>query len=233
LDRATSFCRCWPYVLKCDVAKFFPSIDHDVLLGLVARKIKCRRTHDLLGRIVHSTNPQEPVVWYFDGDRQPTPDERRHGIPIGNLTSQFLANVMLDHFAKEVLRWPGYLRFADDFLLFGDDKRGLHELLPILRDFLASYRLQLHPRKCVVLPVRLGVPSLGWRLYPDHRRLRRVTGVRFQRRLRELAEAYRRGQGTLGQGRPSIMRWVGHFKHGDTWGLRSRLMADTVFTRRP
>jgi RNA-directed DNA polymerase len=236
LDRATGFCRRWPYVLKCDVAKFFPSVDHEVLLGLVARKIKCPSTQDLLARIVRSSNPQEPVVWYFDGDLPTTPNERRHGIPIGNLTSQFLANVMLDpldHYVKEVLRWPGYLRFADDFLLFGDDKHALHELLPILRDFLASYRLQLHPRKCVVLPVRLGVPFLGWRLYPDHRRLRRATGVRFQRRLRELAGAYHRGEVALEQVRPSIMNWIGHLKHGDTWGLRSRLMEDTVFTRRP
>ncbi len=234
LDRATEFCRRWPYVLKCDVEKFFPSIDHEILLRLVARKIKCPPTLDLIDKIVRASNPQEPVVRYFSGDDLFTPHQRRRGIPIGNLTSQFLANVMLDpmdHYIKEELRWPAYLRFADDFLLFGDDKRQLHDLLPALRRFLERYRLRLHPRKCVVLPVRLGVPFLGWRLYPDHRRLRRSTGVRFQRRLKELREGYRQGELGLADIRASVASWIGHLKHGNTWGLRRRLLSQSSFGR--
>ena len=132
------------------------------------------------------------MVRHFPGDDLFTPFERRRGLPIGNLTSQFLANVMLDpldHFIKERERRRGYLRFADDFLMFGYDKAELHGLLGEVGRFVARYRISLHPRKCVVLPVRGGVPFLGWRVYPDHRRLRRGTGVRFQRRLRELAGA--------------------------------------------
>jgi len=139
VDRATEFCRRWPFVLKCDVEKFFPSIDHEILMELIARKIKCDRTLDLLRRIVANSNPQEPVVHYFPGDDLFTPHERRRGIPIGNLTSQFLANVMLDpldHYLKESLRRPGYLRFADDFLVFGDDKQELADLLVSIRRFL-------------------------------------------------------------------------------------------------
>jgi retron-type reverse transcriptase len=236
VDRATEFCRRWPYVLKCDVEKFFPSVDHEILLELVARKIKCPRTLDLLGKIVRASNPQEPVVRYFLGDDLFTPHERRRGLPIGNLTSQFLANVMLDpldHYLKETLRWPAYLRFADDFLVFGDDKRALSEVLMSIRRFLEPLRLRLHPRKCVILPVRLGVPFLGWRVFADHRRLRRSTGVRFQRRLKELAAAYRRGEVNLPEVRASVASWNGHLKHGDTWGLRRRLLRATVFTRSP
>ena len=234
LNRATEFCRRWPYVLKCDVEKFFPSIDHEILLALVARKIKCKPTLELIGRIVRASNPQEPVPGYFPGDDLFTPQERRRGIPIGNLTSQFLANVMLDpmdHFIKEGLRWPAYVRFADDFLLFADEKPLLHRVLPVLREFLEGYRLRLHPRKCVVLPVRWGVPFLGWRLYPDHRRLRRSTGVRFQRRLRELAAAYGRGEAELADVRASVASWIGHLKHGNTWGLRRKLLYGAAFRR--
>lgn len=236
LDRATQFCRRWPYVLKCDVEKFFPSIDHEILLGLVARKIKCPRTLDLVGRIVRASNPRESVAGYFPGDDLFTPHERRRGIPIGNLTSQFLTNVMLDpldHFVKEAWGWRGYLRFADDFLLFGDDKRKLGERLCMLRRFLQPLRLRLHRRKCVVLPVRAGVPFLGWRLYPDHRRLRRATGVRFQRRLKELTEAYWRGEAELADVRASVASWLGHLKHGDTTGLRRKLLHGAVFRRGP
>ena len=232
LDRCTAFCRRWRYVLKCDVAKFFPSVDHEVLLGLVGRKIKCRRTLDLLQTIVAASNPQEPVVQYYPGDDLFTPYRRRRGLPIGNLTSQFLANVMLDpldHWLKEVRRVEGYVRFADDFLVFGDEKSALHALLPEIRRFLSGYRLSLHPRKCVVLAVRAGVPFLGWRVFPEHRLLRRSTGVRFQRRLRELTKDYADGKIGLEDVKASVASWCGHLKHGDTWGLRSRLLSAAVF----
>ena len=232
LDRATAFCRQARYVLKCDVEKFFPSIDHAILLGVLGRKIKCRRTLDLLGRIVAASNPQEPVAGYFPGDDLFTPQTRRHGIPIGNLTSQFFANVMLDpldHHVKDELGWRLYLRFADDFLAFGDDKRALHELLARIRERLAPLRLRLHARKCVVLPVSRGVPFLGWWLFADHRRLRRSTGVRFQRHLRQLVVACARGELTFDDVRPSLASWIGHMRHGDTWGLRCRLLGAAVF----
>lgn len=234
LDRATEFCRRWPYVLKCDVEKFFPSVDHEILLQLVARKIKCARTLDLIGKIVRASSPQEPVFRYYPGDDLFTPCERRRGLPIGNLTSQLLANVMLDpmdHYVKEVLRIAGYVRFADDFLVFGRQKRALADVVRSIEHFLQPFRLRLHPRKCVILPVRLGVPFLGWRLFADHRRLRRSTGVRFQRRLKELVAAYRRGEVGLPEVRASVASWIGHLKHGDTWGLRRSLLRAAAFVR--
>jgi hypothetical protein len=232
LDRATAFCRQARYALKCDVEKFFPSIDHQVLLGLLARKVKCRRTLELIERIVRASNPQEPAAQHFPGDDLFTPHTRRHGIPIGNLTSQFFANVMLDpldHYVKEKLRCRRYVRFADDLLVFGDDKRALHGVLARVRERLEPLRLRLHARKCVVLPVSAGVPFLGWRVFPDHRRLRRATGVRFQRRLRQLAAAYARGEVTLEEVRAPLASWIGHLRHGDTWGLRRRLLGAAGF----
>jgi len=92
VDRYTEFSRKNRYVLKCDLRKFFPSLDHEILLSILARKIGCRRTLDLLRLIVESSNPQEPVAAYFPGDDLFTPHERRRGLPIGNLTSQFFAN---------------------------------------------------------------------------------------------------------------------------------------------
>ena len=235
LNRAGHLCRRFDYVLKCDVEKYFPSIDHAILLGLLARKLKCRRTLSLLQTIIENSNPQEPVVRYYPDDDLFTPHERRRGLPIGNLTSQILANVMLDpmdHFVKETLRRKGYLRFADDFLVFGDDKSEMHEVLRSLRRFLDAYRLRLHDRKCVVVPTRCGVAFLGWTLFPDgRRRVRRATGLRFQRRLRELTGLYRRREIDLADVRQPLASWLGHLKHGNTNGLVRRLLHQAAFVR--
>lgn len=111
------------HVLRCDIYRYFPAIDHEILKQEFRRRIACRRTLKLLDHIVDGSNEQEPVELYFAGDDLFTPFLRRRGLPIGNLTSQFFANLYLDpldHFAKEVLRAP-YLRYVDDFALFHDD----------------------------------------------------------------------------------------------------------------
>lgn len=94
--RAQEYAHRFPYVLKADVRKFFPSVDHEILIGRVARKIKDPHVLDLIRRIVEHSNPQETVNWIFPGDDLFTSSERRRGIPIGNQTSQFFANVYLD-----------------------------------------------------------------------------------------------------------------------------------------
>ena len=234
LDRCTFFTRRFRYALKCDIEKYFPSTDHEILLALLARKIKCRETRWLIAVILANSNPQEPVLRYFPGDDLFTPGERRRGLPIGNLTSQFFANVYLngfDHFMKESLHCVPYIRFADDFLVFSDDRRYLHSLVPALQEYLNGLRLRIHPRKCQVVPTRTGVEFLGWHVFADHRRVRRATGVRFQRRLRALQAAYWGGEVELPEVRASVMSWIGHLKHGDTWGLRKKLLMGSAFTR--
>lgn len=112
------------HVLRWDIYRFFPSIDHAILKQRLRRRVTCPRTLWLLDSIIDGSNPQEPVVRYFPGDDLFTRHERRRGLPIGNLTSQFFANVYLDgvdHYVKEVLRAPGYVRYVDDGALFHDD----------------------------------------------------------------------------------------------------------------
>lgn len=100
-----------------------------------------------------------------------------------------------------------------------------------MQSYLNHLRLRLHPHKCQVMPTRCGVEFLGWLVYPDHRRLRRSTGVRFQRRLRSLQEDYSSGLVSLDEVRASVMSWIGHLKHGDPWGLRRKLLASVPFVR--
>jgi RNA-directed DNA polymerase len=91
--RAQQLARRFRYVLKADVRKFFPSVDHDILKELIAHKIKDPHVLWLVGKIIDGSNPQEQVTMWFPGDALFTPSERRRGIPIGNQTSQFFANV--------------------------------------------------------------------------------------------------------------------------------------------
>jgi retron-type reverse transcriptase len=235
LDRAHNWVRRYPYVLKADLRKFFPSIDHQILLQTIARTIACRPTLNLCRQIIGGgagvLASEYPIHW-FPGDTLLTPIERDRGLPIGNLTSQLWGNVLLnrlDHFVKETLRVKGYLRYVDDFLIFGHDKAGLWAARDAIADFLVSLRLTLHPDKCHVMPTAKGVPFLGFRLYPTHRRLLSDSLRRARRRLKWQRKALAAGELTPAEFRRSLASWIGHAKHGDTYHLRKLLLTSVTW----
>ncbi len=171
----------------------------------------------------------------FAGDDLLTPLERRRGIPIGNLTSQFLANLYLDeldHFIKEKLKMKAYLRYVDDMVTLHNDKQHLWEVSRAVADFLLKERLLLHPRKTQVTPVGQGVDLLGYQVFPHHRKLRNDNGHRFSRKLRGFAKGYASGRLEWGDFNPSVQSWIGHAIHADTEGLRRTIFNATVFRRR-
>lgn len=234
VDRFTKFCRKTRYVLKADIRKYFPSIDHEILKELIRRKIKDKKTLWLIDLIIDSSNPQEPASFYFPGDDLFTPFERRRGIPIGNLTSQFFANVYLnpfDHFVKEQLHCKRYIRYCDDFVVLAQGKTRLHQVRERMAEYLVSLRLKLHPNKTQVFPVKEGTDFLGYRIFPTHRRVRRENIVRFKRRMRRLQEAYAKGEVSVLKVRQSVQSWIAHVSHADSYGLRKRLLQEIVFTR--
>lgn len=229
LSQAKSFSRRFPYVLQCDIRKFFPSIDHEILKGIIARKILDESVMWLGGQILSGGEGvlvSEYEQAYFPGDDLLAACRPR-GLPIGNLTSQFWANVYLnelDQFVKRRLRCRAYLRYMDDFLLFSDNKRQLWRWKKELQGFLAQLRLNLHERESTVYPVSNGIPFLGFRLYPTHMRLKRRNGVAFVRRLRRYYRAYSRNQITREELDYRVKGWIAHAEHGDTWGLRRALL---------
>ncbi|MBL7044313.1 MAG: group II intron reverse transcriptase domain-containing protein [Pirellulaceae bacterium] len=234
VDRCQQFARRFRYVYKADIRKFFPSMDHDILKQQIARKIKDADVLWLVGRIIDGSNPQEDVRHYFPGDDLFTHSERRRGIPIGNQTSQFYANVYLDpldHFVKERLRFKGYVRYVDDFLLFSDDKRQLAEARCQIADFLHKLRLQLHCRKNTIFPVQEGIRFLGYRVFPTHRLLVKENVWRFLRRVRCMQKGYSEGNTTLLEIRQRLMSWSGHARQADTHRLRTYLFDIIKFQR--
>ena len=234
IERFSKFCRKNKYVLKLDIKKYFPSIDHQILYGIIADKIRCKDTLWLIRLIIDSSNKQEEVIDYFEGDDLFTPYQRRRGIPIGNLTSQFFANIYLnglDHFIKEDLRCKYYLRYVDDLVVLDNEKNRLHEIKEQISSYIENIRLRLHPKKCSVFPVYLGTDFLGFRIFPTHRLLRSENVKRARRRLKRLAEEYRRGEITLKEINQSIQSWIGHVSWGDTYRLRKKMFAEVFFSK--
>ena len=231
LDRCTQFMRRFKYVLQCDIQQFFPAIDHDILLQTLRRKIACPATVRLCEKIVASGDgvlTDAYTMRWFPGDDLFAVNRER-GLPIGNLTSQFWANVYmdrLDQFVKHELRCQGFLRYVDDFLLFADDKVTLHRWRNEIIQFLQSLRLTIHENRAQPKPVSHGIPFLGFTVYPDHRRLKRSKGIRYRRHLQTLWQQYCAGEITADDGRASVMAWLGHVQHGDTWGLQRHLFAE-------
>ncbi len=228
LDRAQEFARRYRYVFQGDIVQFFPSIDHAILRRILARAIADDDTLWLIDQILASgadVHTEQYVMQWFPGDDLFTINRPR-GLPIGNLTSQFWANLYLnelDQFVKRDLKCAAYVRYVDDFLLFADDKRQLWAWKKQVAAFLGSLRLVMHPRKSVVYRAKDGIPFLGWRILLTHRRLKRDNVRDFTLRFRAQVRAVHRGEMTMDELGDSTRAWIAHAQHGDTYRLRSRL----------
>ena len=230
LDRAQSFARGHAYVLTCDIRQFFPAIDHAILLETIQQVVVDPDVLWLCRTILHSGEgvlDAEYEMVYFPGDDLFAVNRPR-GLPIGNLTSQFWANVYLyplDHFIKRELKCRGYVRYVDDFLLFADDKRILWQWRQAIIDFLSTRRLTLHENRCHPRPVTEGIPFLGFILFPHHRRLKNRKGLAFRRRFRTMLAEYEAGRLPLDAITASVQGWVNHVRYGQTYGLRRELLS--------
>jgi len=217
IARAQAFARRWPYVLKCDVRRFFASVDHGTLRALLARLFKEPALVGLLDRMIDHGPPDTPPGL---------------GLPIGNLTSQHFANLYLgelDHHVKDRLAVRGYLRYMDDCLFFGADKPSLHLLHAEVRSFLRErLRLDLKPIATPVMPVTEGIGFLGFRLYPDTIRLNQRTRKRFRRQVRDIESAYRAGRLDLVELASRAASLYAHVQHADSARLRGQVAAASI-----
>jgi len=229
LDRTQEFSRKYQYVLQCDVRQFFPSIDHEILLNEFSRLIKDKEVLWLCKSILKSGEgvlAEEYEMKYFAGDTL-FAAHRPRGLPIGNLTSQFWANVYMnefDHFVKRELKCQAYIRYVDDFLLFSNDKDQLASWRVVVHKRAANLRLTLHEECAQIFPVSTGIPFLGFRVYPDHRLLKTRKAIHFRRKLSRLVSAYSKGLLLFPQLNQAIQGWINHVCFADTWGLRQSLL---------
>ena len=223
VERASLFARRFRYVLKCDVAQYFASIDHAVLRNRLARRIQDEGVLWLIDRILEGGRGETTPGAYFPGDDLFSPWTRPCGLPLGNQTSQFFANVYLDgldHFIKHELRMPGYVRYVDDLLVFANDKALLHDARAAIEAYGHTLRLTFHPRKCFVSPVKAGFTFLGFRLFPGNRRLEAGNVRRMKRRVRRFRQMVQEGRMPSSVVTVRFNSWLAHARHGDTARLR-------------
>lgn len=184
---------CW--ILKCDIRKFFASIDHVVLLDILSKRVPDAQTRDLISRVVASFQSTAPGK----------------GLPLGNLTSQMLVNVYMnefDQFVKHELRERYYIRYADDFVILSPHLKQLQETLKHMVSFLEQkLKLSMHPDKVHTRTISSGVDFLGWVHFSNHRILRTSTKRRMIRNLNSSSEAQRESyRSLLGHGNSQKMR---------------------------
>ena len=235
LRRFTKFARSSRYILQCDIRKYFPSIDHTILKSLIRRKLKCQDTLWLIDRIIDNSNPQEPTIEHFPEDDLLTPLERRRGLPIGNLTSQFFANIYLnglDHFVQEQLKPGKYLRYVDDFALFSDNWEFLATARLAIEEYLAQLRLKIHPIKSQLFETKEGANFLGFRVMRDRIRVRSENLRRARRRIQSMEIKYTHDRISLAEICQSMESWVAHLEQGDTWRLRQQIFAHLAWARK-
>ncbi|MCX6716859.1 MAG: reverse transcriptase domain-containing protein [Candidatus Taylorbacteria bacterium] len=161
------------WVLKCNIKKFFDSVDHDILIQILIKTIYDDKVISLLQNIIKSFETKS-----------------KKGIPLGNLTSQLFSNVYLDVFdqyIKRELRIKHYIRYADDFVFLDPDKDNLSKLLPIITEFLEKrLSLSMHPNKVYIRKFSQGIDFLGYVIFPHHSVLRTKTKRRILKKIRIL-----------------------------------------------
>ncbi len=234
VDRYQKWAQQYAFALKVDIQRYFPSIDHINLKNKLRRLIKDPDVLWLFDIIIDSAPKQNGCATLFPGDDLITLMQRRTGLPIGNLTSQFFGNLYLndlDHYLKEHCGVKAYLRYVDDFVLLDNERACLWALKAEIDRYLEKERLRLHPNKAQVVRTCDGVNVLGFRVFPDHRRLRRDCGYRYLRRLKIYAKRYEAGLCELSDIRASVASWIGHACHADSWGLRRALLGSVYFQR--
>ncbi len=198
------------WALKCDIKKFFDSIDHEILLSLVRDKIRDRKLMGIIKEIIRSYNKKPGK-----------------GIPLGNLTSQLFSNVYLnkfDHYIKRELRIKHYIRYADDFVILDAERERLEKLVSVLGNYLEeNLKLTLHPDKIVIRKIHQGIDFLGAVVFPTHIILRTKTKRRMLRKIKARKEELRAGLIDKKSFSQSLQSYLGMLKHCRGRGIRNQI----------
>lgn len=208
VDRFIKFAKKNKYCLKCDVASYFPSINHIILKSLYRRHISCENTLWLIDTIIDSTeNP---------------------GLPIGNLLSQLSANLYLhelDFYIKHNLRLKYYIRYMDDFVIFDNNKTNLREINEHINEFLDNkLLLKLKQEKSKIFETKNGIDYCGFRCYPSYAVVKKETRIRNYKRVRQLADDFKNKIITPDYFLKSLASIIGHSIYSRNYSYRKNII---------
>ena len=211
--QAQNYLRQNTWYLKCDIQKYFDNVNHNILLGQLGQKIKDREMINLIRKILKNAGGQK-------------------GLPIGNLTSQFFANVYLnafDHFVKEKLSQKYYIRYMDDFVVFSEHKTELIGLLGQFKDYLHGLHLLIKPKSTLINSKHHGLPFLGTRIFPGLVRIKREN-------LKRSTQKIKRNINLLKNGKISSEKYLvcqnslfAHLSNYNTYMLRKNFIQTTGY----
>ncbi len=199
------------YVLKADIKHYFDSIDHEVLIEILRKKIK-----------------DEDLIWLIRKVLENFELEKGKGLPLGNYTSQFFANVYLnelDYYIKHILKAKYYIRYVDDFVILHKNKKRLEYLLKHINNFLPCLKIKLHEDKTKILPLRNGITFLGYRIFYHYTLLRKRNIKHFKNKLKENLESYKKGEITREQLDSRLNGWMGYAEWADTFNFRNKILS--------
>jgi len=190
---------CW--ILKCDIKKFFASIDQNILISILQEYIPDKDIVNLLKGIIFS--------FYST--------ELGKGLPLGNLTSQLFANVYMnefDQFVKHKVKVKHYIRYADDFVILSENKEYLENKILIIKNFLENkLKLALHPDKVFIKTLSSGMDFLGWVHFFDYRILRRTTKKRMFNKIKTNFDSQ------------TLNSYLGLIKHGNSHKILDKIIS--------
>ena len=218
------------YFLKLDISKYFYRIDHDVLMGILKRKIRDDDMIFLLDKIVNSSETNFGLPpGKSPGEVKRSDRVSEKGMPVGNLSSQMFANLYLnelDQYCKRTLGIHFYVRYMDDVIILHQDKNQLHEWKRIIDTFLKEkLQLDLNEKTCI-RPITLGVEFCGYKIWNTHIKLRKSTALKMKRNLKKLQKEYAAGEVTVEEAKQTISSYLGILKHCDSYSLKRTIFGE-------
>ena len=218
------------YFLKLDISKYFYRIDHDVLMGILKRKIRDDDMVFLLDKIVNSSETNFGLPpGKSPGEVKRSDRVSEKGMPVGNLSSQMFANLYLnelDQYCKRTLGIHFYVRYMDDVIILHQDKDQLHEWKRIIDTFLKEkLQLDLNEKTCI-RPITLGVEFCGYKIWNTHIKLRKSTALKMKRNLKKLQKEYAAGEVTVEEAKQTISSYLGILKHCDSYSLKRTIFGE-------
>ncbi len=203
------------WILKCDIKKFFYNINPHILIRIMKKYISDKKLLNFTILLITENRDVSPV-----------------GIPIGNYTSQFFANIYLnelDYFIKHDLKVKYYVRYMDDFILLLNTKEECKKIKPIIEKFLKkNLELELN-EKSRYYPNKMGVNFCGYRIWPTHRLLRTNSKIKIKKNVKKWNKLWRKNKLDFSYTIQSLNSWIGHASHSNSYLLTQKIISKCDF----